>query len=67
MLFNKVKGASRTTAPLTNLFGDMNVINKMFGWAKDDVERTRKLSYALSHPIKPQEMMQSAAPMPGAR
>ncbi|MEJ2090299.1 MAG: hypothetical protein P8Y69_17930 [Gammaproteobacteria bacterium] len=24
----------------------------MFGW-KDDVERTRKLAYAISHPLKP--------------
>src|SRR6201990_3110833 len=51
MLFNKVKGKPNLRA-VTNLFGDMNVINKMFGWA-DDVERTRKLAYALSHPLKP--------------
>ena len=30
----------------TNLFGDMNVINKMFGW-KTDGERVRKLAQAL--------------------
>ena len=60
MLFNKVKGKPNLRA-VTNLFGDMNVINKMFGWA-NDVERTRKLAYALSHPIKPQEVMQSVAP-----
>src|SRR3954453_15432709 len=46
MLFNKVKGKPNHRL-LTNLFGDMNVINKMFGW-KDDVDRTRKLAYALS-------------------
>ena len=60
MLFNNVKGKPNHRV-VTNLFGDMNVINKMFGWA-DDVERTRKLSYALSHPIKPVEIEQSAAP-----
>ncbi len=60
MLFNKVKGKPNLRA-VTNLFGDMNVINKMFGWA-NDVERTRKLAYALSHPLKPQEIMQSVAP-----
>ncbi len=60
MLFNNVQGKPNHRV-VTNLFGDMNVINKMFGWA-DDVERTRKLSYALSHPIKPVVIEQSAAP-----
>src|SRR5712671_411093 len=60
MLFNKVKGKPNHRL-VTNLFGDMNVINKMFGWT-DDTDRTRKLAYALSHPIKPQEVMQSVAP-----
>src|SRR5437763_361825 len=60
MLFNKVKGKPNHRL-LTNLFGDMNVINKMFGWT-DDTDRTRKLAYALSHPIKPQEVLQSVAP-----
>jgi 4-hydroxy-3-polyprenylbenzoate decarboxylase len=60
MLFNKVKGKPNHRL-LTNLFGDMNVINKMFGW-KDDTDRTRKLAHALSNPIKPQEVMQSVAP-----
>src|SRR6476659_3837330 len=46
---------------LNNLFGDMNVINKMFGWT-DDTDRTRKLAYALSNPLKPIEIMQSVAP-----
>ena len=67
MLFNKVKGKPNHRL-LTNLFGDMNVINKMFGW-KDDTDRTRKLAYALSHPIKPQTILQSVAPCkrPSAR
>ena len=39
ILFDKVKGKPHHRV-VTNLFGDMNVINKMFGW-KDDVERTR--------------------------
>src|ERR1043165_1291636 len=59
-LFHDVKGKPNHRV-LTNLFGDMNVINKMFGW-KDDVERTRKLAYALSHPIKPVAIDQSEAP-----
>src|SRR5262245_9022198 len=60
VLFNNVKGKPHHRV-LTNLFGDINVINKMFGW-KDDVERTRKLAYALSHPLKPVEILQSEAP-----
>jgi hypothetical protein len=60
MLFNKVKGKPNHRL-VTNLFGDMNVINKMFGWT-DDADRTRKLAHAITHPIKPQEIMQSVAP-----
>ena len=60
MLFNKVKGKPNHRL-VTNLFGDMNVINKMFGW-KDDADRTRKLAHAITHPIKPQEILQSVAP-----
>src|SRR6185295_376592 len=51
VLFHNVKGKPHHQI-LTNLFGDINVINKMFGW-KNDIERTRKLAYALSHPMKP--------------
>ena len=40
VLFNKVKGKPNHRL-VTNLFGDMNVINKMFGW-RNDTERTRK-------------------------
>ncbi|MGH6741181.1 MAG: UbiD family decarboxylase, partial [Bradyrhizobium sp.] len=61
VLFNKVKGKPNHRL-VTNLFGDMNVINKMFGW-KDDAERVRKLAYALSHPLKPEIIEQSDAPV----
>src|SRR5271170_4716678 len=47
ILFNNVKGKPNHRV-VTNLFGDMAVINKMFGW-KDDAERVKKLAYALSH------------------
>src|SRR5712692_2028616 len=60
VLFNKVKGKPNHRV-VTNLFGDIAVINKMFGW-KDDVDRTRKLAYALSHPLKPIEISQREAP-----
>src|SRR5271154_5895358 len=56
ILFNTVKGKPNHRV-VTNLFGDMAVINKMFGW-KDDAERVRKLAYALSHPLKPVEIAQ---------
>jgi gallate decarboxylase subunit C len=60
VLFNKVKGKPNHRV-LTNLFGDIKVINKMFGW-KDDAERVRKLAYALRHPLKPVEILQDEAP-----
>ena len=50
VMFHNVKGKPNHRV-ITNLFGDMNVINKMFGW-KDDTDRTRKLAHALSNPIK---------------
>src|SRR5262245_62234948 len=60
VLFENVKGKPNHRV-VTNLFGDMKVINKMFGW-KDDAERVRKLAYALSHPLKPVEISQDEAP-----
>ena len=60
VLFNNVKGKPNHRV-VTNLFGDIKVINKMFGW-KDDPERVRKLADAFRHPIKPVEIEQSEAP-----
>src|SRR5215469_14217305 len=39
VLFNTVKGKPNHRV-ITNLFGDMAIINRMFGW-KDDAERVR--------------------------
>ncbi|HEU5463846.1 MAG TPA: UbiD family decarboxylase, partial [Candidatus Binatia bacterium] len=61
ILFTNVKGKPHHRA-ITNLFGDMNVINKMFGW-KDHADRTRKLAYALTHPIPPIVVDQKDAPV----
>ena len=61
ILFNNVKGKPNHRV-VTNLFGDMTVVNKMFGW-KTDQERTRKLAYALSHPIKPVVIDSKDAPV----
>ena len=61
ILFENVKGKPNHRV-VTNLFGDMNVINKMFGW-KSDAERVRKLAYALSHPLKAEIIEQDDAPV----
>src|ERR1700752_2994257 len=45
--FNTVKGKPNRRV-ITNLFGDMAVINRMFGWASDP-DRVKKLAHALSH------------------
>jgi 3-polyprenyl-4-hydroxybenzoate decarboxylase len=45
ILFENAKGKPNHRV-VTNLFGDMKVINKMFGW-KSDEERVKKLAYAL--------------------
>src|SRR4029453_9794661 len=63
VLVNNVKGKPHHRV-VTNLFGDMKVINKMFGW-KEDAERVKKLAYALSHPLKPVEIPQQAGPGQG--
>ena len=59
-MFNNVKGKPNHRV-ITNLFGDMKVINKMFGW-KDDPERVEKLAAALRKPLPPVEIAQSEAP-----
>ncbi len=60
VLFNQVKGRPDHRV-VTNLFGDINVVNRMFGWA-DDKERTRVLARALSRPLPPQEIAGALAP-----
>src|SRR6266852_3127218 len=54
ILFENVKGKPHHRV-LTNLFGDMKVINTMFGW-KDDAERVKRLAYALRRPLKSVEI-----------
>src|SRR3954469_25717013 len=61
VLFNNVKGKPHHRV-LTNLFGDMNVINKMFGWTSD-AERVRQLAAALRKPLKPEIIAQDEAPV----
>jgi gallate decarboxylase subunit C len=59
-LFNRVK-AKPDHRLLTNLFGNIAVMNRMFGWASDK-ERTQKLARALNKPLPPVEIAQSEAP-----
>ena len=60
VMFHNVKGKPNHRV-ITNLFGDMNVINKMFGWSSD-AERVRKLAEALRKPLPPVEISQDEAP-----
>src|SRR5438270_4747475 len=59
ILFNTVKGFPHVRA-LTNLFANYGIIERMFGWSNAQ-DRTRKLAYALTHPIKPVEIDQREA------
>src|SRR5438309_2717380 len=60
ILFNQVKGYPHARA-VTNLFANTDVMNRMFGW-ESDYDRTGKLAYALTHPIRSSEMSQNEAP-----
>ena len=59
-IFNNVKGKPNHRL-LTNLFGDIEVVNRMFGW-EDDKARTVALAKALSKPLPPVVIEQSEAP-----
>jgi gallate decarboxylase subunit C len=60
VLFNNVKGKPNHKI-LTNLFGEIKTMNKMFGWTSDK-DRTVKLARALAKPLPPQVIDQSEAP-----
>jgi 4-hydroxy-3-polyprenylbenzoate decarboxylase len=60
LLFNHVKGKPHARA-VTNLFADINVVNKMFGYANSK-DRTRKIAQAMTHPLAPVEVPQRGAP-----
>jgi 4-hydroxy-3-polyprenylbenzoate decarboxylase len=59
-LFANVKGKPNHRV-LTNLFGSIEVMNKMFGW-ESDKDRTVKLARALNKTIPPREIPQAEAP-----
>src|ERR1035437_9180567 len=61
MLFNKVKGKPYARA-ITNLFGDIRIVEKMFGW-ENSLDRVKKVARAIDHPIKPVTISQEEAPV----
>ncbi len=60
ILFRQVKGYPEYEV-VTNLFANMDVVDRLFGW-EGPQDRTRKIAYALTHPIPPVEVPQSEAP-----
>src|SRR6266550_2430489 len=60
LLFNHVKGKPHARA-ITNLFADINVVDKMFGF-ESPTDRVKKIAHALTHPLKPVEVPQNSAP-----
>src|SRR5256714_11853588 len=60
VLFNNVKGKPHTRA-ITNLFSDITVVDKMFGFTAP-MDRTRRIAHAMNNPLKPREVPQSEAP-----
>src|ERR671930_2297207 len=60
LLFNHVKGKPHARA-ITNLFSDINVVDRMFGF-DGPTDRTRKIADAMTRPLKPVEVSQDEAP-----
>ena len=60
ILFHNVKGKAHARA-ITNLFSDIGVIDKMFGFANPQ-DRTRRIASAIANPLKPFEISQDDAP-----
>src|SRR3989442_12514521 len=60
VMFNNVKGKPHARV-ITNLFSDIHVVDKMFGFTSP-MDRTRKIASAMNKPLKPVEIPQSDAP-----
>src|ERR671937_1205258 len=60
LMFNRVKGKPHARA-ITNLFSDINVIDRMFGF-DGPTDRTKKIAHAMTRPLKPAEVSQDEAP-----
>ena len=61
ILFNNVKGYPHLRA-VTNLFGNMDVMNQMFDWP-DHTARTKAIAKAINNPLPPVEVKSSQAPV----
>ncbi len=61
LLFNKVKGKPDARV-ITNLFGDINVVDKMFSFTSP-MDRTRRIARAMNNPLRPVEVPGSEAPV----
>src|SRR3989442_13158986 len=60
IMFNNVKGKPYARA-ITNLFSDINVIEKMFGF-DGPTDRTKSIAHAMTRPLKPVEISSDEAP-----
>ena len=65
VMFNNVKGKPNHRV-ITNLFGDMNVINKMFGW-KNDAERVQQARRRAAQAAQAGGDLAGRGAVPGAR
>src|SRR5713226_10287848 len=61
LLFNKVKGKPHARV-ITNLFGDINVVDKMFSFTSP-MDRTRRIARAMNNPLRPVEVSGADAPV----
>src|ERR671933_2908285 len=60
LMFNHVKGKPHARA-ITNLFSDINVVDRMFGF-DGPTDRTKRIAHAMTRPLKPVEIAQDEAP-----
>lgn len=61
MLFNKVKGKPHARA-ITNLFGDIRIVEKMFGWGSS-LERVKAVARAIDRPLAAVTIAHNEAPV----
>src|SRR5919199_5571919 len=60
LMFNRVKGKPHARA-ITNLFSDINVVEKLFGF-DGPTDRTKRIAHAMTRPLAPVEVSQEEAP-----
>src|ERR687888_1854243 len=60
LMFNRVKDKPHARA-ITNLFSDINVVDRMFGF-DGPTDRTKRIAHAMTRPVTPVEVSQGEAP-----